>query len=125
MRGRIPITDRKSFQVLDVNLESRSDTMSRGRPCRSQMSHAKIRARSSAFYLSISRGMKGAIFENRSITTHNSVKLFDRGRSVMKSMAIDCHGVYESSRGERSPYLLWCQDLSLWQSGYACIYFSM
>ena len=113
MRGRIPVTDRKSFQVLDVNLESRSDTMSRGRPCRRQISLAKIRARSSAFFLSVSRGMKWAIFENWSITTHNSVQFFDRGRSVMKSKAIDYHGAYGSSRGDRSPYLLLRRDLSL------------
>ena len=99
--------------------------MSQGRPCRHHIALAKIRARSSAFYLSVSRGMKWDIFENRSITTHNLVQLFDRGRSVMKSMAIDYHGAYGSSRGERSPYLLWCRDLFLWQSGHACIYFSM
>ena len=110
---------------MDVNLESRSDTMSWGRPCRRQISHAKIRSRSWAFFLSISRGMKWAIFENRSITTHNSVQLFDRGRSVMKSMAIHCHWAYGSFRGERSPYLLWRRNLSLWQSGHACIYFLM
>ena len=107
-----------------MNLESQSDTTTRGRLCRHQISFAKIRARSSAFFLSVSRGMKWAIFENRSITTHNSVQLFDWGRSLMKSMAIDCHGAYGSSRGERSPYLLWHRDLSLWQSGHACIYLS-
>ena len=111
IRGRIPVTDRKSFQVWDVNLESRSDTISRGRPCRRHISCVKIRARSSAFFLSYSRGMKWAIFENWSMTTHNSVQLFDRGRSVIKSMVIDCHGAYGSSRGERSPYLLWCWDI--------------
>ena len=125
MWGRIPINDRKSFHVLDVTLESRSDMMSRGRPCRHQISLAKIRARSSAFYLSISSGMKLAIFGNWSITSHNSVQLFDQGRSVMKSIAIDCHGAYGSSSGERSPYLMWHRNLSLWQSGHAYIYFSM
>ena len=69
--------------------------------------------------------MKWAIFDHRSITTHNSVQLFDRGRSVMKCMAIDCHGAYGSSRGDRSPYLLWRRDLSLWLSEHACIYFSI
>ena len=117
--------DRKSFQVWDVNLQSQSDTMSRGRPCRCHISRAKIRTRSSAFYLSCSRSIKWAIFENRSITTHNSVQLFDRCRSVIKSIAMDCHGAYGNSRGERSPYLLWCRDLSLWQSGHAWIYCSM
>ena len=125
IRGRIPVTDRKSFQVWDVNLESRSDTISRGRPCKRHISQANIRARSSAFFLSCSRGMKWAIFENRSITTHNSVHSFDHGRSVIKCMAIDCHGAYGSSRGEGSPYLLWLRDLSLWQAGHAWIYPSM
>ena len=57
MWGRIPVTDRKSFQVLDVNLESRSETMSEGRPCSRQISPAKIRKRSSASFF-MSRGMK-------------------------------------------------------------------
>ena len=108
-----------------MNLESRSDMMSWGRPCRFQISCAKILPRPSAFYLSASRGMKGAIFENWSITTHNLVQLFDRCRLVIMSKAIDCHGAYGSSRGNRSPYLLWRRDLSLWQSGYTCKYFSM
>ena len=46
IRGQIPVTDSKSFQVWDVNLESRSDTISWGRPCRHHISRAKIRARS-------------------------------------------------------------------------------
>ena len=117
IRGQIPVTARKPFQVLDVNLESRSETMSRGRPWRRQISCANICARSSAVFLFFSSGMKWAIFENQSITTHNSVQSFDRARSVMTSMVIDWHGAYGSSRGERSPYFLWCRDLSLWQSG--------
>ena len=100
--------------MLDVNLETRSDRMSRGRPWRRQISRANICARSSAVFLFFSNGMKLAIFENRLIPTYNSVQSFNRGRSVMKSMAIDCYGAYGSSRGERRPYLLWRQDLSLW-----------
>ena len=122
MRGRIPVMARKSFQVLDVNLESRSDTISLGRLRRHQIFRANIRARSSAVILSSSKGMKWAIFENRSITTHSSVQPFDLGNSVIKSMAIDCHGAYGSSRGDRSPYLLWRRDLSRWQSGHAWTY---
>ena len=122
MRGRIPVTERKSFQVLDVNLESRSDTMTQGRPLRRQISRVNIRVRSSAVFLSSSNGIKWAIFENQSITTHSSVQPFDRGRSVMKSMAIDCHGGFGSSRGESSPYLLWRWDLSRWQSEHTSIY---
>ena len=117
IRGWIPDTVRKSLQLLDVNLESRSDTMSRGRPWRRQILRANIRSRSSAVFLFYSSGVMWAIFENWSITTHNSLQSFDRGRSVMKSMAIDYHVAYGSSRGERRPYLLWRRDLSLWQSG--------
>ena len=57
IRGRIPVTDRKSFLVWDVNLESRSDTMSWGRACRRHILWAKIHARSSAFFLSCLMGM--------------------------------------------------------------------
>ena len=116
------MTFRKSFQVLDVNLESRSDTISRGRRWRCQITHANIRARSVAVFLPSSSGMKWAIFENRSITTHSTVQPFDRGRSVMKSIAIDCHKEYGRSSRERSTYLLWRQDLSRCQSGHAWIY---
>ena len=66
--------------------------------------------------------MKWAIFVNQTITTHNSVQSFDQGRSVMKSMAIDCHGAYGNSRGDSSPYPLWRWDLSCWQSGHAWMY---
>ena len=103
MRGRIPMTLRNSFQVVDVNLESRSDTMSRGRPCNFHISFAKILARSAAVFALSCRGKKWAIFENRSIITHSSVQPFDKGKSVKKSMAIDCHGAYGNSRGDRSP----------------------
>ena len=125
IRGRIPVTDQKSFHVCDVNLESRLDMMSRSRPCRRHISQANIRARSSAFFLFCSRGMKWENFKNRSITTHNSVQLFDHGRSMIKSMAIDCHGAYGSSRGERSPYFPRHRNLSIWLSGHAWMYFSI
>ena len=67
-------------------------------------------------------GMKWVIFENRSITTPSSVQPCDWGRLHMKSMAIDCHGEQGSSRGDRSPYLLWRWNLSRWQSGHAWMY---
>ena len=119
IQGRIPVKDRKSFQVLNVNVESRSDTISWGRLWRRQISRANMQARSSAVFLVSSSGMQWAILGYRSITTHHSVPSFDWGRSVIKSLVIDCHGVYGSSRWKRSPYLLWQPDLSLWQSGQA------
>ena len=54
MQGWIPVMARKSFQVLDVNLESWSDTISQGLPWRRHISYANIRARSSAVFLSSS-----------------------------------------------------------------------
>ena len=96
--------------------------MSLGWPWRHQISLANIQARSSAVFLTSSYGMKWAIFENRSLTTHSSVQPFDHGRSVIKFIAIDCHGTYGSSRGERSTYFLYLRDLSLWQSGHTWMY---
>ena len=125
MRGRIPVTDRKSFQILDVNLESRFDKMSQGRLCSRQISHVKICLRSLTFFLSTSRGMKCAIFQNWSMTTHNSVQLFNRGWSVLTSIAIDCQSAYGSLRENRSPYYFWHWDLSLWWSEHSCMYFSI
>ena len=111
------MTLRNSFQIEDVNLESRSDTMSRGSPCSLHISLANLRARSAAVLVFSFRGMKWAILVNRSITTHSSVQPFDKGKSVMKSMAIDCHGAYGNSRGDRRPYCLWRLALFFWQSG--------
>ena len=108
------MTLRNSFQLDDVNLESRSDMMSRGSPCNLHISLVNLRARSAAVLAFSFRGMKWAIFVKRSITTHSSVQPFDRGRSVMKSMAIDCHGAYGNSRGDRRPYCLWRLALFFW-----------
>ena len=108
-----------------MNLESRSDTMSRGSPCNLHISLANLRARSAAVLAFSFKGMKWAIFVNRSITTHSSVQPFDKGRSVMKSMAIDCHGAYCNSRGDRRPYCLWRLALFFWQSGQDLTYSSI
>ena len=88
---------RNTLYVSEVNLESRSETMSRGRPWRRQISRAKILAKSSAFLPPGDSGMKCAILENRSTTTQSSVHIEDSGRSVIKSMAMDCHGAYGTS----------------------------
>src|SRR6266705_2818079 len=90
--GLIPKRARKTCQVEEVNLESRSETMSLGKPCNLHTSRAKILARSSAFFPSGANGMKCAILVNRSMTTQSSLHPEDRGRSVMKSMAMDSHG---------------------------------
>ena len=111
------MTLRNSFQVDDVNLESRSDTMSRGSPCSLHISLANLRARSAAVLAFSFRGMKWAILVNWSITTHSSVQPFDKGKPVMKSMAIDCHGANGNSRGDRRPYCLWHLALFFWQLG--------
>ena len=111
------MTLRNSFQVDDVNLESRSETMSRCSPCSLHISLANLRARSAAVLAFSFRGMKWAIIVNRSTTTHSSEQPFDKGKSVMKSMAIDCHGAYGNSRGDRRLYYLWRLALFFWQSG--------
>ena len=80
--------------------------MSRGGPCHLYISLAKVLARSAAVFMFSYSGMKWAIFENRSIIYHSSVQPFDKGRSVMKSMPIDCHVAYGNSRGDRRPYSL-------------------
>ena len=64
-------------------------------------------------------------FGEPSITTHSSVQPFDKGRSVMKSMAIDCYRAYGSLRGDRRPYCLWRLALFFWQSGQDLTYSSI
>ena len=111
-----------SFQVDNVNLVSRSDTMSRGSPCSLHISFTNLRARSAAVLALSFRGIKWDILVNLSITTHNSVQPFDKHKSVMKYMAIDCHGAYGNSRGDRRPYCLWCLTLFFYQSGQDLTY---
>jgi len=115
IRGQMPHSRRNSFHTPDVNLESRSDMTSVGRPWCFHTSWVKIAARSAAVF---SRsGMKCAILVKRSITTQSWSHPSDRGSSVMKSIAIDCQGTYGSSSGDDSPYG-WCRTaLFCWHSG--------
>ena len=69
IQGRIPRTARNFFQVEEVNLESRSETISRGKPCSRHMSLANIPTRSPAVLAPEDRGMKCAISVNRQMTT--------------------------------------------------------
>ena len=105
-----------------MNLESRSEMMSRGSPCSLHISLANLRARSAPVLAFSFRGLKWAILVNRSITTHSSMQQFYKGKSVMKSMAIDCHGAYGNSRGDRRPYCLLRLALFFWQSGQDLTY---
>jgi hypothetical protein len=61
------------------------------------------------------RGMKWAIFVNRSTTTIIWVYPSDSGRVVMKSTDIDTHGEGASSKGCNKPYLACWGDLFRWQ----------
>ena len=94
----------KTLQVSEVNLESRSETISYGRLWSLHISLAKMRARSSAVLPFGGSGIKCAILVNRSMTTQSSVQPINSGRSVMKSMAIDCRGACGSSSRDRRPY---------------------
>ena len=107
IRGRIPRSRSSSFQVSDVNHESLSDTMSMDSPWKRHTSLANVLARSAAVF-SFS-GRKCAIFVNRSMITQSWSHPSDVGRSVMKSIAIDCQGAYGSSSGEDNPYG-WCLE---------------
>jgi len=66
----------------------------------------KMIARSAAVF---SRsGMKCAILVYRSMITYIWSHSSDVRSSVMKSIAIDCHGAYRSSKGDDRPYG-WCR----------------
>ena len=107
IRGRIPRSCSSSFHVSDVNRESLSDTMSVGSPWKRHTSLANVLAKWAAVF-SFS-GRKCAIFVKRSMITQSWSHSSDIGRSVIKSMAIDCQGAYGSSSGEDSPYG-WCLE---------------
>jgi len=89
---RMPESRRNSFHTSEVKRESRSDTISDGSPWCHQISRAKILERSLAVLPSFRRGRKCAILVNRSMTTQSWSHPSEIGKSVMKSMAIDCHG---------------------------------
>ena len=108
---------RNSFHTSDVNLESRSDPISVGRPWNFHTSLAKAIAKSGAVLQVFGNGMKCAILVNRSTTTQSWSHSSDSSSSVMKSIAIDCHGAYGSSKGEVSPYGRWWTSLFCWHSG--------
>jgi len=94
---------RTSFYASDVNLESRSDTISVGRPWNFHTSLAKAIAKSGAVLRVFGNGMKCAILVNRSMTTQSWSHSSDSGSSIMKSIAFDCHGAYGSSKSDVSP----------------------
>jgi hypothetical protein len=101
--GLISSIPRNCFYSVDVNLESRSEMMSVRMLWNLQISLANILTRCSAFFWSLWSGMKCAILVNLSIMTHSWSQSSDKGRSVMKSIAMDVHGAYGSSSGERRP----------------------
>jgi len=103
IRDRMPEIHRNSFQTSEVNRESLSDTMSVGWPWCFHTSLANTTARSLAVFLFFIRGTKCAILVNRSTITQGWSHSSDSGSSVMKSIAIDCHGAYGSSRSEGRP----------------------
>jgi len=113
----MPDSRRNSYQVSEVSWESQSETISVGSPWYFQTSRAKPTARSAAVLFPLSRGRKCVIFMNQSITTHNWLHPSERGSSVMKSNAMDCHGVYGSSKGKERPYSWYLTVFFLWHSG--------
>ena len=90
IRGQLLSSPKNPLQVSKVNRESRSETISVGIPWCFHISRANMAIKTAAVF-SFS-GTKWAILVNRSRTTHNSSHSFDSGRSVMKSIAIDCQG---------------------------------
>ena len=107
IRGQIALSRRNSFQVSEVNHESRSETMLGGSPWCHYISRANTTAKSAAVFLFSGSGRKWAIFVNLSMMTHSWSYPTDFGSSVMKSIAIDCHRVYGNFKGKDSLYG-WC-----------------
>jgi hypothetical protein len=122
IRGHTPRMPRNCFHSVEVNQESRSEIISVGMPWNLQISRVKIFTKCSAVFCSFLSGMKWAIFMNLSMMTYSWSQSSDKGRSVMKSMAIDVHGAYGSSNGERKPYGLWHDVLSFWHSKQLMMY---
>lgn len=125
MRGRIPNIARNIVHVAEVNLESLSETMSLGRPWVLHISFANILAKSAAVLFPSSSGMECAIFVNLSMIIHSSVCPSEFGKSVMKSILIDCQGACGSSSGDSRPYCLWRFALSARLFGHDCMYSTM
>jgi hypothetical protein len=104
----------KDCQNLDVNYVPRSEMMSSGSPWYlytfSKKSHAVALP-----VIVLLQGTKCAIFVKRSTTTKIQSKDLDFGRSTMKSMDMDVHGVSRIDSSWSNPYGRWQGILDLEQ----------
>ncbi len=96
----------KDCQNLDVNCVPRSKMMSSGSPWYLYTFSKKSRAVALPVIFLL-QGMKCAIFVKRSTTTKTESKDLDFGRSTMKSMDIDVHGVFGIDSGWSNLYGRW------------------
>ncbi len=101
-------------QNLDVNCVPRSDIISSGSPWYLYTFSKKSRVVSLPVIVLL-QGTKCAIFVNRSTTTKTKSKDLDFGRSTMKSMDMDVHGVFGIGSGWSNPYGWWRRILGLKQ----------
>src|SRR5262245_41018476 len=107
MLGLMPSSRTRYCQNLEVNILSRSDTMSDGRPWRRKMCWRKRRATSVAVAV-VLVAMKWAILVRRSTTTKMaSFPTDEAGRPTIKSIEIDSHGRKGTGSGTRKPWGLW------------------
>lgn len=99
-------------QKVEVNLESRSDTMVCGRPCRRMMLSKKRRAVSAAV-ADWKVGIKCARLVNLSMTTRiiSNPRRGMAGKGPAKSMEMVCHRDGGAGRGIRRPEGGWLEAL--------------
>jgi hypothetical protein len=89
IRGVTPMAFSNAFQNFDINRESQSKTILVGIPCNLYISDTNTSVRFSTVFSFFLTGIKCAIFVKQSIMTPSWLYPSLRGRSVMKSIAID------------------------------------
>jgi hypothetical protein len=103
IRSLPPMAVRNPIQNFDVNCESRSETMSVGILCNLHIAWANTSVRFSALFFYFLCRIKSTIFVKQSIMTQSLWHLSLRGRSMMKSIAMDDNGENANSLGYNKP----------------------
>lgn len=97
MRGFISKVAMKTYQVVGANLESLSEVISWGNPWILRISLANVLAKSTAVLELTESSTECVIFVN--LSSHPP----ETGRSVIKSIEMNCQGAYRGLRGKGSP----------------------
>ncbi len=93
------------LQNADMNQDPRSETMFDDKP---SYLYIEKKSRICSLVIVLVIGIKYVIFVNRSTRTRIELKDLEHGRSIMKSIEINGHGLLRIGSGCNKPYGWWC-----------------